>query len=84
MGRERSGQLFPGWDRLKYGSVLSRQKWKTRISLAVVGDRNQSLPSGKGGVWGTWGTKGMGLGLLPPGRAQDRKQGELGQSMDRP
>lgn len=50
MGCERGQQLFSGWDRLKYCSVLTRQKWKIRIKLAALGETNQSLPSGVGGV----------------------------------
>lgn len=56
-------QLFSGWDRLKYCSILSRQKWKISIGLAVVGERNQSLPSGKGEYWGPRGQWDWGWGL---------------------
>ena len=84
MGWERSGQLFPGWDRFKYCSVLTRQKWKISIKLAVVGDRNQSLPSGNRGYWGPGGQREWGWGSCHLGRPQDRKQGDLGQSLVRP
>lgn len=47
---ERGQQLFSGWDRLKYCSVLTRQKWKISIKLAALGETNQSLPSGAGGI----------------------------------
>ena len=62
MGWERGRQLFSGWDRLKYCSVLTRQKWKISIKLAVVGERNQSLPSGKGDYWGPEGQWEWGWG----------------------
>lgn len=28
VGQQRGRQLFSGWDRLEYCSVLTRQKWK--------------------------------------------------------
>lgn len=53
MGWKRGRQLFSGWDRLKYCSVLTRRKWKISIKLAVLGERNQNLPS-------SWGRRVLG------------------------
>lgn len=48
VGWKRGRQLFSGWDRLTYCSVLTGPKWKTSVKLALLGERNQSLPSGGG------------------------------------
>lgn len=66
-----AGSCFSGLDRLKWCSVLTREKWKMSIKLAVLGERNQSFPSGAGEYWGTQGQWGQGgdayTALLGPG-----------------
>lgn len=61
MGWERSGQLFPGWDRFKYCSVLTRQKWKISIKLAVWGTEIRAFLLETGGT-GDLGDKRNGAG----------------------
>ena len=61
MGWERSGQLFPGWDRFKYCSVLTRQKWKISIKLAVWGTEIRAFLLETGGT-GDLGDKRNGTG----------------------
>ena len=49
VGWKRGRQLLPGWDGLRYCSVLTGQKWEISIKLAVLGrGREWSLPPGWG------------------------------------
>lgn len=64
VGWKRGRQLFSGWDRLTYCSVLTGPKWKTSVKLALLGERNQSLPSGGRGAMGNRGTVGTRRGGL--------------------
>lgn len=42
-GLGRGWQLFSGWDRFTYSSVLARQQWKISLTLALLGERSESL-----------------------------------------